>query len=355
MKGFVLFLAFFMSVYGGMNFYVLARLAALLSWKRTPWFYAAWLALSLSYLAAAVISRNLPGVLARLVYLGASLWMGFMFITMTILVVYDILRIPLRLNHPRAGIIVLCLGLLLSLFAFINALFLRVRRHDISSSRITESLVIAHISDLHLGPILRQRAFRRIVGKVNSLNPDLILITGDLLDGPYDMCPADMAPLRDFTAPAFMITGNHERYAGPAAVEHLLLHTSLQLLSDQTVEFRGVDITGIGDSDRRDHLKFILSDKIRNPERYNIALYHRPTGAADAAAWGADLMLCGHTHAGQIFPFNFIVGFFFRPVRGRHDINGMNLIVSTGTGTWGPPMRLGSSSEINLICLSPAP
>jgi len=87
------------------------------------------------------------------------------------------------------------------------------------------------------------------------------------------------------------------------------------------------------------------------PDAFRILLYHRPDGAEDAALWGAHLMLCGHTHNGQIVPFNYVVRRVFPRIQGRYDVDGMQLYVSPGTGTWGPVLRLGSRSEISLITL----
>ena len=88
------------------------------------------------------------------------------------------------------------------------------------------------------------------------------------------------------------------------------------------------------------------------PDRYRVLLYHRPDGAEDAASWGAHLMLCGHTHNGQIVPFNYVVRRVFERICGRYEIDGLVLYVSPGTGTWGPVLRLGSRSEIGMIHLT---
>jgi predicted MPP superfamily phosphohydrolase len=125
------------------------------------------------------------------------------------------------------------------------------------------------------------------------------------------------------------------------------------VIRNGTALHEGIQFIGIDDAEPKSHVRRELSRLTPEPDAYRILLYHRPDGAEDAAEWGAHLMLCGHTHNGQIVPFNFIVRRIFPRIRGLYHVDGMHLYVSPGTGTWGPILRLGSRSEISLFTLGP--
>ena len=203
----------------------------------------------------------------------------------------------------------------------------------------------------HAGPDPRRRHLEQLVEKTNALNPDLVLITGDLVDPQGNLTSDSLTPLNALTAPAYFVTGNHERYVGLDKVMSLLEKTSVIMLRNEVVLFDSLQLIGIDDSDNPDQVRRNLSGLELNPDMYTILLYHQPEGFKDAEAAGVDLMLSGHTHNGQIWPFNRVVRLRFKYVKGLHKIGNMKLYVSTGSGTWGPPMRLGSRNLITLIKL----
>ena len=189
--------------------------------------------------------------------------------------------------------------------------------------------------------------------RVNALEPDLVLVTGDLID--LMNLPGDaLEPLSGVVAPAFFTIGNHERYIGSDAVCARLASLGVTVLRNERATWGKLHIIGIDDAEARDEVACVL-DRIGTAEsnRFTILMYHRPDGIEDAARFGVDLMLCGHTHNGQVVPFNWLVKRQFPRIHGRYDIGDMVLYVSPGTGTWGPTMRLGSSNEITVLELSP--
>ncbi|MCJ7692007.1 MAG: hypothetical protein MUO22_01155, partial [Sedimentisphaerales bacterium] len=147
------------------------------------------------------------------------------------------------------------------------------------------------------------------------------------------------------------VIGNHERHGRAEKVTELLAKTKVRVLRDETVVFKGIEITGIDDTGSEE----VLADKLSKLEigkrGYSVLMHHRPIGIEAVSNAGVDLMVCGHTHNGQIFPFNYIVGLFFGHMKGLYRYGDFHLYVSTGTGTWGPRMRLGSKSEIVLFKL----
>jgi len=353
---FLIFLSIFLSLYGAMHFYVLRRLCTLFSLKKNLYFYLVLFVFTFSYLGAVILERRVANAFSRIVYIAASVIMGVVFILFSLLLVYEIVRLFFKIPQQKAGIAILCIGGILALYSLINAARVRVKQINIKSKKVSSKIDIVQIADLHFGPIRNRRFLQKVVNKINKLNPDLICITGDLMDGPYHYKMDDFSPLNDFNAPVFFVTGNHERYAGLDNMHRFLKNTPVRILEGETVSFNDIMIIGVGDSDKKEHLEKELST-LDIPSSFSLLLYHRPVPGIlkTTQKFGIDLSLCGHVHAGQIFPFELIVAFFYRPTRGLHKYKGSRLYVSPGTGTWGPPMRLGSHSEITLLRVEPEP
>lgn len=354
---FVIFLTVFLSLYGLMHFYVFWRLFTLFSFKRGVVFYSALVAGTLSYLAATMLEHRFSNLPSRIIYIAASIWMGALFIFLALFLVYEILHHFLPMTNRTWGKLLLGIGALLILYSLVNASFIRLKTYNISSAKITAPVKIVLLSDIHFGPIRKKKFLESIVEKTNRLNPDIVVITGDLLDGPYPYKEEDFAPLKNFSAPVYFITGNHERYAGPDKVETFLNPLGFHFLRNSSVEWKEMDIIGIDDAEDKRRVEEILADMAVDSSRFSVLLYHRPIPSLleTVSRNNIDLLLCGHVHAGQIVPFNFIVGLFYRPERGIHHKNGAYQIVSMGAGTWGPPMRLGTRSEIIIVCIDPVP
>ena len=215
---------------------------------------------------------------------------------------------------------------------------------------------LAQVSDIHVGS--RGPGFLpRIVRLVNALEPDAILVIGDLID--LMALPADATDsIGALNAPAFFVMGNHERYIGSDAVCARPEALGVTELRNVRADRGALRIIGIDDAEARDQVTRELGRIGAGdhcPSAFTILMYHRPDGVEDAVRAGVDLVLCGHTHNGQITPSNWVVKRFFPRVAGRFDFDGMVLHVSPGTGTWGPTMRLGSANEITLFELSPSP
>ena len=155
--------------------------------------------------------------------------------------------------------------------------------------------------------------------------------------------------------PVFLGIGNHDVYEGLDNVLEVLKTTNIGILMDEMIEVQGIQIIGINYSFEQNHLKNVLSQLKIDKSKPSILMYHVPTGIEAANAAGVDLQISGHTHKGQFFPFNYLGRLVFQYFNGLYEYNGTHLYVSQGTGTWGPPMRLGSRNEITLIKLKKEP
>ena len=217
--------------------------------------------------------------------------------------------------------------------------------------------VIAQITDIHVGPTIGRAFIEELVEKVNALSPDLIAITGDLVDGSVADLAELVRPLARLRARdgVFFVTGNHEYYSGVTEWLHFLGTMGIRVLANERVAIRGesgFDLAGVHDWSaprvaERPDLKKALAG--RDPSRTLVLLAHQPRHILEAEPLGVDLQLSGHTHGGQIWPWRYMVKLQQPYVEGLHRHGNAHIYVSSGTGYWGPPMRLFAPAEITRI------
>ena len=230
-------------------------------------------------------------------------------------------------------------------------------------------LAIAQITDLHVGPTIRERQVRRVVEQTNALRPDVVAITGDLVDGPVAELGPAVAELARLRAPhgVYFVTGNHEYYSGAAAWIEEVRRLGIRVLRNERVSIgdagASIDLAGVDDwsaarwgnsAGHTANLSRALQG--RDPERSLVLLAHQPRGVDEAVRAGVELQVSGHTHGGQLVPFNLLVATAYPYLRGlythREQAATGQIFVSRGTGYWGPPMRLGSPPEIAKLVLT---
>jgi predicted MPP superfamily phosphohydrolase len=218
---------------------------------------------------------------------------------------------------------------------------------------------IALISDIHLGPILGRAHTERLVRVINALEADLVAITGDLADGSVAELGRAGEPLRDLrsTHGTYFVTGNHEYYTGDLSNWlEALRGWGVNLLLNSRVEItRGtaaLDLAGVNDPTGAwydDGPDFARAVGDRDPGRPVVLLSHQPVQIRQASSHGVDLQLSGHTHGGQMCPFNLLVPLQQPAVAGRARFGDTELYVTRGAGFWGPPVRVGADPEVTLI------
>jgi hypothetical protein len=252
---------------------------------------------------------------------------------------------------------VIGLGLIVAAFAYCNANFPEIKIINVKLKNLPEAWKTRRtvfISDIHLGAILRMSFLERVVGRIKELKPDILLIGGDLFDGGGSDLRALIEPINQLTPEfgCFMVTGNHETYIHHRSAVDAIESTRIRLLQDEIVELDGVQLVGIDyprpgrNNNPEDVLKKLDRDKP------TILLYHEPRRVALFKKYGVNLHLAGHTHRGQIWPFNYVTRLVYKGLDyGLHTDGDFNLYCSCGVGTWGPPFRAGSRSEIVLMRL----
>lgn len=273
---------------------------------------------------------------------------------------------PARVDNLTAAAVPL-LALAVTALGFFNAHRTpRIRTVEIECDGLPAALrgfTIAQITDLHVGPTIRRRFVQRVVDAVNALEPDVVAVTGDLVDGTVPELAAEVAPLAGL-APrlgSFFVSGNHEYYAGVHAWLAEVRRLGMRVLQNEHVVLeRGgatLVLAGVTDftagyfershrSDPEAALRGAPSDAA-----VKVLLAHQPRSGPAAAAAGFDLQISGHTHGGQFFPWNFFVPLQQPFTAGLHRIDQLIVYVSRGTGYWGPPKRFGAPSEITCIRL----
>jgi len=283
---------------------------------------------------------------------GADLWLGISPLLFCMLVAAEL---PVALgwlpaNIAAWGLILLALGLMA--YSMANAYSPSVVRVRLDSDKLSSPLRFAQISDVHIGS-RSARFLQRVIRQVNELDAEFLCITGDFIDMP-GVGDDHLHALRECKVPVYFSVGNHERYEDLEDIVERLEARGVTCLRSRAVIRGEVQLIGIDDSERPTQVERELTRIDIDRSRFILLLYHRPRGLAGAAEAGVDLMISGHTHNGQVIPFNIVVNQVFERSVGLFSMGSTRLYVSPGTGTWGPVMRLGSRGEVTLFEIQPA-
>lgn len=295
--------------------------------------------------------RTLPLAVARPVMAVCYTYVGLLFFLVLLLVAFDVATIfgPASLRRARVQAVVAVSGAMaLSMMAMRGALQpVKVRSCPVRAPAGLDGYRIAQLADLHIGA-MRGRAFvADVVASVNAARPDLVVITGDLVDGTPEQLLGELAPLRELRAATYLVLGNHEHLSGAAAWRSVLPTLGIHVLTDERVHLASFDLVGLDDEPTP------ARDAALAPSgRYTIVLAHEPRDVAEVARRGADVQLSAHTHGGQIFPLHVLERWVQGYLVGDYLVGATQLHVSSGTGFWGPPMRLSSRASIDLVILT---
>ena len=325
----------------------------------------ALLILSSTFVLSAMLSFRLANPLVDLLYWIAAVWLGllnFFFVAACIAWVTDLcLKLVLTKTalHTVRPVLIASLfsaALAVSIYGFVNARWIRHRRISISLPNLPphwKGRTALVVSDLHLGNINRRRFARRIAAIARKLNPSVIFIPGDVFDGGRTE-PALLAePLFALKPPlgTYCVLGNHDEFGGALRCAHALQEGGLHVLEEEKVDVDGLPVIGISyrQSTRPIHLRAFLEDLHLNGSA-SVLLQHVPNRLAIVEQAGVSLQLSGHTHGGQVFPFSWITHRAFgRFTYGLQQHGALQVYTSSGVGTWGPPMRVGTHPEVVLL------
>ncbi len=249
------------------------------------------------------------------------------------------------------------IALVAAVYGLINATVIRVSRVTVKLPNLPEAWqgrTAALITDLHLGPLSGAKFLQRVIARLRSLKPEAVFISGDMFDGPTSGLDELVTPWREYSAPrgVFYVTGNHDEFAERSLYLDPARRVGLQVLNNEKVSLDGLQLVGLHDSEAGNptELRNILNQVQIDRQQPSVLLAHRPINLSVAEEAGISLQLSGHTHGGQIWPWNLLVSRIYgRAAHGLSRLGKLQIYTSYGVGTWGPPLRIGTNSEIVLL------
>lgn len=318
--------------------------------------------LSVSFVVTSFLAFRYSNLLVRILYTVAVVWLGFasfFFFASWACWIIDLAARILGMHSSPHFIakVLFSSATLAGLYGMVNAACTRVNKISVKLPNLPESWrgrVAALVSDTHLGHVRSYSFLRRIIGILTRLQPDVVFIGGDLYDGTAADLERLAEPWADFSPPwgTYFVAGNHDGFTGYAKHVEAVSASGVRVLNNEKVTVDGLQIVGVHyhDAVNAHRYRSILQRAELDRERASILLTHAPSGLPIAEEEGISLQLSGHTHGGQIFPFTWIVSRVWGQFAyGLKRLGNLLVYTSSGIGTWGPPMRVGTKPEIVLI------
>ncbi|MGA3210778.1 MAG: metallophosphoesterase [Terriglobales bacterium] len=318
--------------------------------------------LSVSFVTASLLAFRYTNSAVRAFYRVAAVWVGLLsFLVLAALsswIIFGVARLAGQdLNFHKLVVVLFSASVVAGFYGVFNASWTRITRTTVRLANLPAAWRgrrAALISDLHLGHVRNGGFLRRMVAKILREEPDAIFIAGDLYDGTAIDAGRAAEPLSALTAPqgVYFVAGNHEQFGDDAKYLRAIAGAGVRVLTDEKVEVDGLQIVGVPyrNAVREGHLASVLHGLRLDRDRASILLTHAPDHPGIAEAAGISLQLSGHTHLGQFIPWNWLARRVYRQfVYGLSRIGEMLVVTSSGAGTWGPPLRLGSNPEIVML------
>jgi len=318
--------------------------------------------LSVSFLAASLLAFRYTNPALRLFYRIAAVWLGLVsflfFAAAASWIVFAIARFAgVPVDFHRIAEALFAMGFAFGFYALFNASWTRVQKIVVKLENLPESWrgrKAGLVSDLHLGHVRNGGFLRRIVAKLMREKPDVIFVAGDLYDGTAIDATKAAEPLRQLNAPhgTFFVAGNHEQFGDDSSYLKAIAAAGVRVLTNEKIDADGLQLIGVPyrHATHDGHLSSVLQEIGVDRGRASILLTHAPDRPQIAEAAGISLQLSGHTHLGQFIPWSWMARRMYRQfVYGLSRIGNMQIYTSSGAGTWGPPLRLGSNPEIVLL------
>lgn len=330
------------------------------SFGKTWSFFFVYLALALNTIFCRALPDGTPLFITKLSAWLSGLWIatGYYLIFASIIMALlwlckKIFGIAIPMKTIATGLTV-CIAFLVAWGSY-RAMHPVLRTEKIVTEKLPtgEKHKIVLLTDIHLGQINGRSYSEELVSKVNALNPDLVLISGDLLDERirYVVSQDSLSPLKSFNAKqgVYLAYGNHDYLDQPELWQKMVEENNIHVLRDKDVKIGNLKITGISDFSRNRNTLSLESLAQENKSYYSIILDHQPRKMDAASDAGYDLYLAGHTHTGQLWPNRMITQKMYKLDYGRKDFGKMTAITSNGYGFWGPPVRTEAMPEYILI------
>jgi uncharacterized protein len=318
--------------------------------------------LSVSFVPASLLAFRYTDAAVRAFYRVAAVWLGFLtflfFAAVFSWIIFGVARLAgLDASFHRMVEWLFGAALVAGLYGVFNAGWTRITRTTVRLANLPPAWrgrSAALISDLHLGHVRNGSFLRRMVAKILKEEPDAIFVAGDLYDGTAIDVRRAAEPLSDLVAPhgVYFVAGNHEQFGDESKYLHAIAAAGVRVLINEKVEVDGLQILGVPyrNAAQGGHFTSVLQAIGLDRNRASILLTHAPDHPEIAEAAGVSLQLSGHTHLGQFIPWSWMARRIYRQfVYGLSRVGEMQVFTSSGAGTWGPPLRLGSNPEIVVL------
>src|SRR5215813_7569029 len=318
--------------------------------------------LSVSFVGSSVLAFRHTNAVLRTAYKASAFWLGllsFLFLgAVGSWIIFGVTRLAgLVVGFHRIVEVLFGAAAAVGLYGVVNASWTRITRTTVRLANLPEAWrgrKAALISDLHLGHVRNGSFLRRIVAAVLHEKPDAVFIAGDLYDGTAIDAKRAAEPLSQLTAPhgVYFVAGNHEQFGDDSKYLHAVESAGVRVLRNEKVEADGLQIIGVPykHASHTAHFASVLKGIGLDRRRASILLTHAPDHPHVAEQAGVSLQLSGHTHVGQFIPWSWMARRIYRQfVYGLSRIGKMQVFTSSGAGTWGPPLRLGSNPEIVIL------
>lgn len=348
------------------NMYLARRFAFFFGADNVKSYYIIFASLTVFLIGGIAAFTNASGMFSNMVFSIAAVGLGYMLYLILAVLGLHALQVFIKVPPLYFGVSALLIAGIVSVYGLLNARNLQTIQVEIPISGLKQEVSIMHLSDIHIGHWHGIKYLQKIVDKTNQQDVDYVFITGDLFDGKIRLKDENLAPLKQLSVPVYFVEGNHDGYSGAANIKAKLRKIGVRVLKNDLVDLGAFQLIGLDHMLADEHavdmhaagahatIKQVLKTMDIKADTPSILLHHSPDGIKYASEKGIDLYLAGHTHAGQLFPVTLLNEWIFAYNRGLHDFNGTRIYVSHGAGTFGPPMRVGSRSEITKIRLVPA-
>ncbi len=373
----------FFAIFVGLLIYVSWRLKYLFSISKKRNVFIPVISLTIGSIIVYILLNLTSNMLYYILYRIMSIWIGIFLYLICYLALFELaygffklfrnrrapekIRIPHQVSVPKRtiGIIIVILTLLTSSYGIWNAYDVDIKYVDLEMNGLNETVKIAVLADVHVGSSGGKGHLEKLVKMTNELEPDIVLLPGDLTDSRAFLTEDIFSPFKDLTAPAFFVNGNHEMYTGEDELNDLLNSSGIRVLENEVVNVHGVQLVGLrymseDGSNAEMHsaeenmtIKKFMPTLNLSDDKPAVLMHHSPVGISYAQEAGVDLFIAGHTHGGgQMFPFTILGGpMAYEHYKGLSSHKDMKVYVSEGVGFWFVPMRVGTDSEITLITL----
>ena len=348
----IIALVVFSTIYGGMNYYVYHSFTSGLFVNGLALYIiqlSFWL-LGTAYIAGQMLKGKMK--LPMLTYLGA-VWMGVLSISVSVFILKDLSLWVFGLETDLYTISVGLIATMIFWSVYKVSNGPKTKQVSIRHRKLDKNpLNIVHLADIHLGTMTSDKWLSKTIRNINNLQADVIVITGDMVDGSFETVKRFAPTMASLKARygTFAVAGNHEFYQGLEHFNKFCEAANIKVLNNEAVSVADkINLIGIDDQLVKNKGLYEKVEELlttNNEGLYNILLLHQPVGFRKMVGMGVDLQLSGHTHRGQLPPLNLFVPLVYRYAYGLHSHGASHIYTTSGTGTWGPPMRLFSKCEI---------